>query len=131
MDPMLSGASKDNGGLGVPVTVWGTDPDGGIFRQRVSAQCLTREGALLSGIEHRLAMGDLLGVQYNQQKAHARVTQITPTSSSHHWLMAVELIEKSRCPWIGLEAPAPTIQNSFGASDPHCRGWRPHILQHH
>ena len=86
----------------VPMTVWGTDADGGIFRERVSAKELTPDGALLAGMVHPVAMGDLVGLQYKEYKAHARVTGLSQGSSENQWLLWVQVLDTSRCPWAGL-----------------------------
>jgi hypothetical protein len=83
----------------VPIRIWGTDADGEVFRQSVNARDLSEQSALLDGIEHHLKAGDLLGLQYNGQKAHARVTWVQEANSDHNQLLTVELLERSKCPW--------------------------------
>src|SRR5690348_4018315 len=86
----------------LPIVVWGTGTDGEIFRHSAGAKELREDGALLTGILHPVATGDLVGVQYQQHKAHARVTKATKEDEDHHWLLWVQLLEKSRCPWAGV-----------------------------
>lgn len=86
----------------LPVLVWGTGSDGEIFRERASAKDLTPHGALLTGILHPVPAGDLVGVQYQQHKAHARVTRTSQADNANHWLLWVQLLENSCCPWAGI-----------------------------
>ena len=97
----------------VAMVVWGTDADGAIFRQRVSARELTPDGALLAGMAHPVVMGDLVGLQYKDYKAHVRVTGVSQASSDNQWLLWVEVLDIARCPWAGLvpvSPPAPIPQ---------------------
>jgi hypothetical protein len=96
----------------VPMVVWGTDADGGIFRQRVSAKELTSDGALLAGMAHPVTMGDLVGLQYKEYKAHARVTGLSQASTDDQWLLWVQVLDRSRCPWAGLLPIAPRAKNA-------------------
>jgi len=92
----------------LPVLVWGTGMDGHIFREQATAKDLTHDGALLTGVVHPVATGDLVGVQYQEQKAHARVIKTGQAENTTHWLLWVELLEKSRCPWAHVrQAPRP------------------------
>jgi hypothetical protein len=86
----------------LPVVVWGTGTDGALFREQASAKDLTLCGAVLTGILHPVAPGDLVGVQYQQHKAHARVTRTSQADNQNQWLLWVQLLEKSRCPWAGV-----------------------------
>lgn len=95
---MKAGMNEDVD-VSVPVRIWGTDADGEVFRQSVNARDLREQSALLDGIEHHLKEGDLVGLQYNGQKAHARVTWVQEANSDHHQLLTVELLERSKCPW--------------------------------
>jgi len=93
----------------LPVMVWGTDPDGEIFREEVAAEDLTPAGAQLTGIVHSVAMGDLIGLQYKERKVHARVIAVRRADRENEWILRVQLLQTSRCPWNDLElcrAPA-------------------------
>ena len=83
----------------LPIKVWGMDADGVIFRQSVNARDITEYGALLEGLPRRLNLGDFVGVQYQQQKARAKVTGIEETAKDCIRDFSVRLIESSRCPW--------------------------------
>jgi PilZ domain len=101
MQPHVSG-NYETSSTALPVVVWGTDPNGEIFRQQVSAQQLTREGALLTGMMHKVTMGDLVGLQYKEYKTHARVTGVSQAGNDNQWLLWVEVLDSSRCPWANL-----------------------------
>lgn len=101
----------------VPVIVWGMDADGWIFRERVNAQRLSEQGALLEGIPQRLRTGDLVGVAYRDQKAHARITWMQDANSESRRPFSVQLLETARCPWMQALEPAaeqePTERRRF------------------
>jgi hypothetical protein len=96
----------------VPVVIWGTGANGEIFREHANAKELTSDGAVLTGIGHQVAKGDLVGVQYKNCKAHARVIGISQAESDHYWSLWVKLLENSRCPWAGLDA-IPSNSHAF------------------
>ncbi len=99
-------------GAVLPIRVWGTDAQGSIFRESVSARDVTERGALLDGLTQKLHLGDLVGVEYNNRKAHARITGIEEASSTSQ-LCSVQLLDNAACPWQGAlpkivqEAPPP------------------------
>jgi PilZ domain-containing protein len=92
----------------VPVVIWGTGANGEIFREHANAKELTSDGAVLTGIGHQVAKGDLVGVQYKNCKAHARVIGISQAETDHYWSLWVKLLENSRCPWAGLDRATPS-----------------------
>jgi hypothetical protein len=47
-------------------------------------------------------MGDLVGLQYKEYKTHARVTGVSQESNNNQWLLWVEVLDSSRCPWADL-----------------------------
>jgi hypothetical protein len=93
----------------LPVLVWGTAANGKMFREHVTAKELTHDGALLIGMPYPISVGDLIGLQYRECKAHVRVARIPQLSGSNSWSLWVELLEKSRCPWAGMESVAPPV----------------------
>lgn len=95
----------------VPVVVWGTGMDGHIFREQANAKDLRQDSALLTGVLHPVATGDLVGVQYKEQKAHARVVKTGHAENASHWLLWVELLEKSRCPWAYARQASPAASS--------------------
>ena len=56
----------------LPVRVWGMAANGQTFNQQVQARNISISGALFSGLEHQLKVGDVVGVQYNNQKTGAK-----------------------------------------------------------
>lgn len=55
------------------VRIFGLDVDGKPFFQLATAHTLTVDSVVLKGMEHRLRTGDIVGVQYQESKARARV----------------------------------------------------------
>jgi hypothetical protein len=85
----------------LPMRIWGTDVHGSIFRQSVNARDVSETGALLDGLKQKMHLGDLLGVEYDNHKAHARITGIGEATSSQSVLCSVQLLENATCPWKG------------------------------
>ena len=48
--------------------IWGHDAEGRAFSQRARAQNISSEGALLNGVESELKVGDVIGVQCEEQE---------------------------------------------------------------
>lgn len=79
--------------------MWGTDVRGSIFRQSVNGRDFSKDGALLDGLSHALNLGDLVGVQYEHTKAHAKITGIEEAEWHHNRQLSVQLLKTSPCPW--------------------------------
>ena len=104
--PEQNFAQANDSTLVLPVLVWGTAANGSIFREHVTAEKVTQGGALLTGMPYPISVGDLVGLQYKECKAHARVSKTPQLSGNNRWSLWVELLETSRCPWAGLETNA-------------------------
>ena len=57
----------------LPVRVWGMNAEGRAFSQHARAQNISTEGALLTGVECELKVGDVIGVQCDEKKARCTV----------------------------------------------------------
>lgn len=58
------------------VKLWGTDASGRPFIDTVVTRNLSAQGVLLEGVQRKLKPGDAVGLTYNQQKAHFRVSWV-------------------------------------------------------
>ena len=99
----------------LPVRVWGMTAEGRAFSQNASAQNISREGALLSGIEPELKVGDVIGVQCGDSKARCRVVWTVNTGTSKKNQVGIKLVADQECPWksqLPLEGTAVTIPAS-------------------
>jgi hypothetical protein len=94
--------------------VWGMGADGQVFSQHARARNISGGGALLSGIQRDLKIGDTIGVQRGQQKARCKVVWTRNTMSVEGIRVGVQLLSKQDCPWTSLlagtaEATSPSL----------------------
>ena len=84
----------------LPVRVFGMDANGKPLNQHVRARNISSNGALVSGIEQPLKVGDIIGVQREQKKARFRVV----------WVVDAGGIEKSH---LAAQAAKPKFGSTF------------------
>lgn len=82
--------------------VWGMGADGRVFSQPARACNVSIGGALISGIERDLKIGDTIGVQRGEQKARCKVVWTINTKSVEGIRAGVQLLRKHECPWTAL-----------------------------
>jgi hypothetical protein len=94
--------------------VWGIGADGHTFSQQAHARNISNRGALLSGIESDLKVGEIIGLQYGGKKARCEIVWTSNTGSTLKTKAGVRLLADMACPWTGelltaknLAAPAP------------------------
>lgn len=92
----------------LPVSIFGSDAEGNPFCEFVTAQQFNEEGALLEGIEHNLRPGEVIGLQYKNQKTRARVIWVCELTSGPATRAGVKLIAREKCPWNQLIPVPPT-----------------------
>jgi hypothetical protein len=83
----------------LPVRVWGMSAEGRPFSQHARAQNISIEGALLSGIESELKLGDVIGVQCEDKKARCTVEWVKNTGAIKKNEVGVKLLADQECPW--------------------------------
>ena len=84
--------------IDLELRVWGMGVDGRVFSQPARTRNVSAGGALLSGIEHDLKIGDTIGVQRGEKKARCKVGWATNTESMQRVQVGVQLIRKHECP---------------------------------
>jgi hypothetical protein len=84
------------------VRVWGMDADGRPFFQNANAGNISSEGALISGIRHRLKTGDVIGIQYNEKKARFKVVWVKDAGLPRALEAGVQILSSQRSPWLDL-----------------------------
>ena len=82
----------------IPVRVWGM-AEGRAFSQSVRAQDITWEGALLSGVEPPLKVGDVIGLQFEDKKVRCQVIWATNAGALKKNQVGVKLVADQECPW--------------------------------
>ena len=84
------------------VRVFGMDASEHAFFEHAKASNISKDGALLSGIEHQLKVGDVIGVQHDNKKARFKVVWVIDAGGLQHNQVGVQLIPDQECPWIEL-----------------------------
>lgn len=98
--------------LELEVRVWGLDAAGKPFSQIARTVEISALGARLRGVE-AVRQGDIVGVQYRDQKARFRVVWVGAAGSDTADHIGVECVEPGKCIWTAvLEGQA-----AAGASD--------------
>jgi hypothetical protein len=81
------------------VRVWGMSANGQTFNQHVQARNISSSGALFSGLEHQLQVGDIVGVQFENQKTRCKVIWVMDTGSAQKFQAGVQIVSGQDCPW--------------------------------
>jgi len=84
------------------VRVWGMDADGRPFFQNASANNISSDGAQLSGINHLLKAGEIIGVQHGEKKARFKVVWVIDGGHTRKIDAGVQLMPNQRSPWQDL-----------------------------
>jgi hypothetical protein len=83
----------------LPVRVFGMDANGKPLNQHVRARNISSNGALISGIEQPLQVGDVIGVQLEQKKARFRVVWVVDAGGIEKNQVGLQMQEGQECPW--------------------------------
>lgn len=105
--------------------VWGIGADGRAFTQCARAQNISVAGALLSGIEQDLKIGDIIGVRTGEKKARCKVVWLTNTRSAQKIQVGVQLVSTLECPWTAF---LPRTETDAPIADPGRRRWERHKI---
>jgi PilZ domain len=92
--------------LDLELRVWGMGADGRVFTQHARTRNVSMGGALLSGIEQDLKVGEIIGVRRGEKKARCKVVWASNTESIQKIQVGVQLLNKRECPWM-VELPKP------------------------
>jgi hypothetical protein len=83
----------------LPIRLWGMSADGRPFSQHARAQNISSEGALISGVESELKVGDVIGVQCDEKKTRCTVIWAMSTGPVKKNQVGVKLLADQECPW--------------------------------
>lgn len=81
------------------VRVFGMDSNGKPLNQHAHARNISSNGALLSGIEQPLKVGDIIGVQLDQKKARFRVVWVVDAGGIEKNQVGLKMQDGQQCPW--------------------------------
>jgi hypothetical protein len=73
--------------------------EGRAFSQAARAQNISSDGALLTGIESELKVGDVIGIQCEEKKARCSVMWVMNTDALKKNQVGVKLLDGQECPW--------------------------------
>jgi hypothetical protein len=111
--------------LDLELRVWGMGADGRVFSQAARTRNVSMGGALLSGIEHDLKIGDIIGVQRGEKKARCKVVWTNNTESIQKIQVGVQLLRKHECLWTG---ELPEAEDAVSISQQSRRKWERHKI---
>src|ERR1700732_2764899 len=96
---MSASAPAPRSTLDLTVRVWGMGADDHPFFQNATAQNVSATGACIYGIEHKLSVGDIIGVQYQSKKARCKVVWVVDAGGLKKTQVGVQLVDGQDCPW--------------------------------
>ena len=96
---MIDAKAQPHSPAVIPVRVFGMDADGRPFVQLATARNLTLEHAILERVEHRLAPGAVIGIQYEEHKTRVRVLWVCELDGARDTQLGIQLIDARQCPW--------------------------------
>jgi hypothetical protein len=83
----------------LPVRIWGMSAEGRPFSQSARAQNISSEGALISGVENELKVGDVIGLQCEERKTRCTVVWVMNTGPVKKNQAGVKVLADQECPW--------------------------------
>src|SRR5260370_14553450 len=83
----------------LPVRIWGMNAEGRPFSQHARAQNISSAGALISGVESELKVGDVVGVQCDEKKTLCTVISVINTEPDRKNVEEVKLVGDQEGPW--------------------------------
>ncbi|MGA2358484.1 MAG: PilZ domain-containing protein [Terriglobales bacterium] len=83
----------------LPVRVWGMTAAGRPFSQAAHVLNISSEGALISGVESELKVGDVIGVQFDEKKTRCTVISVRNAGPVKKNLVEIKLLDAQECPW--------------------------------
>ena len=96
---MVDHHSEPRLSVDLPVRIWGMSADGRPFSQHARAHNISSEGAMISGVENELKVGDVIGVQCDERKTRCTVVWVMNTGPVKKNQVGVKLVAEQECPW--------------------------------
>jgi hypothetical protein len=99
----------------LPVRIWGMNAEGRPFSQGARAHNISSDGALISGVETELKVGDVIGLQCDEKKTRCTVVWVMNTGPVKKNQVGVKLVAAQECPWknyLPLDGATVTISES-------------------
>jgi hypothetical protein len=86
--------------LDLRIRVWGMGADNQPFHQNAVAQNVSATGACITGLDHELKVGDVIGLQYETKKARCKVIWVMEAGGLKKTQVGVQLVVDQECPWL-------------------------------
>jgi PilZ domain len=83
----------------LPIRVFGMDAQGRPFTQNAHARNISLHGVRIAGLERQLQPGDVVGVQFGDQKARCKVIWVVDAGPVKKVEAGVKMLEGQPCPW--------------------------------
>jgi hypothetical protein len=122
---MVDHHSEPRLSVDLPVRIWGMSADGRPFSQSARAHNISSDGALISGVDNELQVGDMIGVQCEEKKSRCTVVWVMNTGPVKKNQVGVKLVAAQECPWKNY-LPLDGATVSIGAANR--RRWHRHKI---
>ena len=107
--------------VNLPIRVFGMDAEGRPFTQKAQARNISLHGAKVAGLEKQLKPGDIVGVQFGDQKTRCKVMWVVDAGPEQKIEAGFKMVEGQPCPWekemVAPKAAAPTPRPSPGIEE--------------
>ncbi len=113
--------------LDLRIRVWGMGANNQPFHQNAVAQNVSRTGACITGLEHELKVGDVIGVQYETRKARCKVIWLAEAGALKKVQVGVQLVADQDCPWLS-QLPAEMRANPVAVAADNRRKFNRHKI---
>ena len=90
------------------VRIAGIDASGRALLQMVPTRNISRQGALLAGIQGKLKLGEIIAITYKNSKARFRVTWMGDAGTEGAGQIGVQSLEPEKCIWDTTTLPPMT-----------------------
>ena len=85
--------------VNLPIRVFGMDAEGRPFFQKAQARNISLHGARVSGLEKQLKPGEVVAIQFGEQKTRCKVVWVVDAGPVQKIDAGVKMLEGQPCPW--------------------------------
>jgi hypothetical protein len=103
-------------GVDLPVRIWGMSAEGRPFSQSARARNISSDGALLTGVETELKVGEVIGLQCGDKKTRCAVNWVMSTGEIDKNQVGVKIVA-AECPWQSYLPVDGTTPVTFSSSN--------------
>jgi hypothetical protein len=96
------------------VRIAGIDVSGRALLEMVPTRNISRQGALLAGIQGKLKLGEIIAITYKNSRARFRVTWVGDAGTDRAGQIGVQSVGPEKCIWDTTTLP-PMAADTYGA----------------